>query len=311
MAQVGGDTYDVVATKTSPFDRGCAVEVDVMLNRSFPRLGDDHHGARSASQTLSHRRIDCTVNVDPTNLPKTRSVPRLNADGAQHNRRRRHHRRRVAYVALIGSKVGDKHLRDHVSTMSRRSRRRGGFLRLPLPMFNSSRPAARNKKLGQCPMRSPHARARSGHAFNLFHPKSDVHSVPIGTTIMNQTGDVMGFSTQTTPYPHNVTFAFDDHNRTSLIHSPDPQVAPGWKRFGWGHGSLAHGIAEPVDAAGFLRDEIPAGDITIELGFPKTFFGGSSSPLKSPSPIRHAAARHPLGHQPLAGDLRLLLNRPP
>jgi hypothetical protein len=105
----------------------------------------------------------------------------------------------------------------------------------------------------------------AGRAFNLFHPKHDVHNVPIGTTIMNQTGDAMGFATDANPYPGNITFGFDDHNRTSLIHSPDPQVAPGWKRFGWGHGSLSRGIAEPVDAAGFLRSDPVATDLTLEL----------------------------------------------
>ncbi|WP_205728261.1 hypothetical protein, partial [Bacillus wiedmannii] len=69
----------------------------------------------------------------------------------------------------------------------------------------------------------------AGHAFNLWHPKHDVHNPGIGIEIMNQTGDVMGFATAANPYPGNAGFVFSEHDRTSLIHSPDPQVRPGWK----------------------------------------------------------------------------------
>jgi len=58
---------------------------------------------------------------------------------------------------------------------------------------------------------------------------------------MNQTGDVMGFATSTNPYPGNATFAFSQHDRTSLIHSPDPQVRPGWK------GYAVHRLTYPYD----------------------------------------------------------------
>ena len=85
----------------------------------------------------------------------------------------------------------------------------------------------------------------AGHALNLFHPKHDVHQPPIGTEIMNQTGDVIGFATSANPYPRNAAFVFSGHDRTSLIHSPDPQVRPGWKNFGWGHGSLSAGLPRP------------------------------------------------------------------
>jgi hypothetical protein len=58
---------------------------------------------------------------------------------------------------------------------------------------------------------------------------------------MNQTGDVMSFASEANPYPCNASFAFAEHDRMSLIHSPDPQVRPGWKPFQWGHGSLSAG----------------------------------------------------------------------
>ena len=79
----------------------------------------------------------------------------------------------------------------------------------------------------------------AGHALNLFHPKHDVHVPGIGTEIMNQTGDVIGFATAANPYPGNAAFAFSQHDRTSLIHSPDPQVRPGWKE-------LRLGARQPV-----------------------------------------------------------------
>ena len=58
-------------------------------------------------------------------------------------------------------------------------------------------------------------------------PKHDVHQPPIGTEIMNQTGDVIGFASSANTYPGNASFVFADHDRTSLIHAPDPQVRPG------------------------------------------------------------------------------------
>jgi hypothetical protein len=108
----------------------------------------------------------------------------------------------------------------------------------------------------------------AGHAFNLFHPKQDVHSVPIGTTIMNQTGDVIGFATDASPYPRNAIKGFNDHNLTSLIHSPDPQVKPGWKEFGLGHGSVWSGVAEPVDAIGLDEGGPEAGDLQLKVDLP-------------------------------------------
>jgi hypothetical protein len=128
--------------------------------------------------------------------------------------------------------------------------------------------AARGARLGTVPLAFLRTLVHeAGHAFNLFHPKSDVHRPPIGTTIMNQTGDVITFATTANPYPCNATLGFDSHNRTSLIHSPDPQVKPGWKEFGWGHGQVFAGIAEPVDAFGLRSAEIVPG-LRLDFALP-------------------------------------------
>src|SRR4029453_1730463 len=93
-----------------------------------------------------------------------------------------------------------------------------GFFDSTIPDDPVIQVTAPNKKIGEVPAAFLRTLVHeAGHAFNLFHPKHEVHTVPIGTTIMNQTGDVMQFAGPSNPYPGNITFAFDDHNRTSLI----------------------------------------------------------------------------------------------
>jgi hypothetical protein len=109
----------------------------------------------------------------------------------------------------------------------------------------------------------------AGHAFNLFHPKHDIHMNPVGTTIMDQTGDVLGFATQQNPFPCTATMAFDDHCRTSLIHSPDPQVKPGWKEFGWGHSATFAGVADPADALGLRGSDPTVEGLDLRVEMPR------------------------------------------
>jgi hypothetical protein len=76
VAQIGGDTYDVVATKTSPFYRGCAVEVDVMTDRVFPLSATTIDGtAVSFASIYRTAGLDCAVSVDRPISPKTRNSP--------------------------------------------------------------------------------------------------------------------------------------------------------------------------------------------------------------------------------------------
>lgn len=312
-ARVGGETYDAVLTKTSPHYRGCAVEVDVMMNREFPLAASTVAGTSISFASIYRTAgMDCLVTVDRRDIPEDVELSTIELQTALST-----HRRPVGSTdewrlwLLVGSAQGDLFgLMFDDSDPYREGT--CGFFDPRLPNDPHVAAAARNKKLGEVPEAFLRTLVHeAGHAFNLFHPKHDVHSVPIGTSIMNQTGDVMGFATSTNPYPDNITFAFDDHNRTSLIHSPDPQVAPGWKRFGWGHGSLSNGVSEPVDAMGFLQGGTVASDFELHLALPDVIFRGQfvtaeftvTNTGKRPRTITSAVNLS-------EGDLRLLFKPP-
>ena len=276
IARLGGETYEVIATKTSPFYRGCAIEVDVMTNRSFPLSATTINGTVISFESIYQTAgIDCKVTVDQNNLLDDSDLTSIELQTALTSHRRPNDTPDAWRLwLLIGSSQGNifGKMFDDVEPF-----REGmvGFFDSKLPDFNIVAPDVRNKKIGEVPDAFLRTLVHeAGHAFNLYHPKDDVHAVPIGTSIMNQTGDVMSFATSATPYPNNILFSFDDHNRTSLIHSPDPQVAPGWKRFGWGHGGLSSGIAEPIDAAGLLRNTPFSTDLKFELTIPEIIYRG-------------------------------------
>jgi hypothetical protein len=311
--QVGGETYDAVVTKTSPHYRGCAVEVDVMTNRDFPLVASTVVGTSISFASIYRTAgMDCLVTVDHRDIPEDVDLSTIELQTALST-----HRRPVSTTEewrlwlLVGSAQGDLFgLMFDDSDPYREGT--CGFFDPRLPDDPHVAASARNKKLGEVPEAFLRTLVHeAGHAFNLFHPKHDVHTVPIGSTIMNQTGDVMGFATSTKPYPGNITFAFDDHNRTSLIHSPDPQVAPGWKRFGWGHGSLSSGISEPVDAMGFLQGGTVASDLALHMALPDVIFRGQfvtaeftvTNTGNRPRTITSAVNLS-------EGDLRLLLKPP-
>ncbi|MUV58150.1 hypothetical protein [Halogeometricum sp. CBA1124] len=90
---------------------------------------------------------------------------------------------------------------------------------------------------------------------------------------MNQTSDVIGAASAANPFPDVATFAFHDHNRTSLVHSPDPQVKPRWKRFGYGHGDVGSGPAPPSDLT-YDRDAPESDELVLDLNLPETVFPG-------------------------------------
>lgn len=313
-AQVGGETYDVVATKTSPFYRGCAVEVDAMTNRAFPLSATAADGtAVSFASVYRTAGMDCLVRVDRTDLANDPQLTSIELQTALATNRRATDREVWRLWLLVGSAQGSLFglMFDDVEPFREGT---AGFFDPKFASGPTLSPDAHGKKLGDVPAAFLRTLVHeAGHAFNLFHPKHDVHAVPLGTTIMNQTGDVMGFATADTPYPANITFAFDDHNRTSLIHSPDPQVAPGWKRFGWGHGSLSSGITEPVDAAGLLADgpAAVAEGLMLELHVPDTVFRGQFITAQFVLTNRGTEARRVTAALNLSqGDLRLLVSPP-
>ncbi|MFI5076623.1 MAG: hypothetical protein ACHQRO_04730 [Vicinamibacteria bacterium] len=274
-AQVGAVNYQVVATKTSTLYRGCKVEVDVMTNRAWPLTASTCAGAEMTFSTIyATAGWDCPATISDTDIPEDAQLTTAELHTALATHRSPMSTTGWRLWMLIGSAQGTTF---GVMFDDQAPHREGvvGFYDPTLPNDPLIEVSARGQKLGDVPAAFMRTLVHeAGHAFNLFHPKHDVHTVPIGPTIMNQTGDVMGFATAEQPYPCNAVFRFDDHSRTSLIHSPDPQVAPGGKPFGWGHGGLFGGIAEPTDAAGLMEDTADSTVLTLELKVPETVFRG-------------------------------------
>lgn len=276
-AVIGGRRHSVTATKTSPFYRGCALEVDVFTNRAFPVSGAGCDGiSHTFASVYRAAGLDFVANVNETSIPEDAelTMAELHALLAAHQAAATGSAWRL--WLLIGSRMED----DTFGIMfdsGNPPHREGavGFADPTLPDNPIIEAGARGQALGQVPLAFLRTLVHeAGHAFNLFHPKHDVHSVPVGTTIMNQTGDVMDFSTAANPYPCTATMAFDDHNRTSLIHSPDPQVKPGWKEFGWGHSTTFAGVAEPVDSLGLRGADGTVEGIGFELFVPEQVHRG-------------------------------------
>lgn len=307
-ATIGGTKYSVAATKTSNLYRGCQVEVDVMTGRVFPASATIGSGAvTSFRQIYASGGWDVTVRLDEVNVPEDASLTNAELQTLLAG-----HRGPAPagdpwrLWLLVGSSQGTLFgvMFDEDSVP-----REGavGFADGTLGNGSTIDPSARNRPLDEVP--SAFLRTlvhEAGHALNLFHPKHDVHAPPIGTEIMNQTGDVIGFATVANPYPRNASFAFAQHDLDSLVHSPDPQVRPGWKPFGWGHGSLSSGLPVPVDANGLVNaddDEM----LRLELSLPAQVFVGeyvvAETVLTNTGDIpRQVSTRLNLAE----GDLRLL-----
>lgn len=311
-ATIGGRTYSATATKTSPYYRGCAVEVDVMANRSFPLSATLVNGTvvSFASVYRASAGWDCAVRVDQTAIPTDAHLTDAELHAALSTHRTPATGDAWRFWLLVGSaQTGFGVMFDDIAPF-----REGavGFFDERLPNLAKIAASARNQKLGD--VADAFLRTlihEAGHGFNLYHPKHDIHPNPVGTTIMNQTGDLLQFATPADTFPGNAVFAFDDHCRTSLIHSPDPQVAPGWKKFGWGHGNLSSGVPEPIDADGLTRDAPDDPDLTLELAIPENIFRGEfvtagfvvTNNGDSPRAVTRAINLS-------EGDLRLLMTRP-
>lgn len=260
---IGGTVTNVTASKTSPMYRGCRIEVDAMVNRAFPASATIGSGAAASVRSVyASAGWDVTVVTDEINVPEDAAL--TNAELAT---LMTGHRQAVAgdgwrLWLFVGSAQGGLFgIMFDDDTVPREGA--AGFADVRLGNDSFIAAGARGRPLDEVPAAFLRTLVHeAGHAFNLWHPKHDVHNPGIGTEIMNQTGDVMGFATAANPYPGNASFLFSDHDRTSLIHSPDPQVRPGWKNFGWGHGDLSAGLPAPVDAAGLWGDQ---GDDGLEL----------------------------------------------
>ncbi|MEK6283168.1 MAG: hypothetical protein AABN95_22660 [Acidobacteriota bacterium] len=312
-AQIGGVTYEAVATKTSTLYRGCAVEVDLMTNRAFPMsVTTVDNTAINYASIYRTAGIECALTVDRTNLPEDSDLTTTELQAALSTNRGQPVPNDDTWRLwlFVGSRQGSilGLMFDDIEPFREGT---AGFFDPELGDIPILSESARNKKIGEVPAAFLRTLVHeTGHAFNLFHPKHDVHVVPIGTTVMNQTGDVMSFASETNTFPENITFSFDEHNRTSLIHSPDPQVRPGWKRFGFGHGRLS-GIADPTDAAGFLRDDPSIADLELSIIVPNVVFRGEFITAQFVLTNKGTQPRRVTSAINLSsGDLRLLLKPP-
>ena len=273
-ATIGGKAFNVTATKTSPHHRGCRVEVDVMKDRHWPASA----AACGGSPTLTFSSIyhgagmDFAATVNELDVAEDAEL----TTAELHNLLAGH--QSPAFPGdqswrlwlLVGSRLSDNTFGLMFDEVAPHRQGAVGFADATLPDNPVIEADARGEPLDEVPLAFLRTLVHeAGHAFNLFHPKHDVHTVPVGTEIMNQTGDVIGFSTAANPYPCTATMAFDDHSLTSLIHSPDPQVKPGWKEFGWGHSTTFAGVGEPTDAAGLRGAEDDAPGLQLELELPE------------------------------------------
>ena len=277
-ATIGGTSYTVTATKTSPFYRGCLVEVDVMTNRQWPATATSCDGQQAHTFQGVYRTagMDFRAVVNEVNVPDDTLLTIAELHGLLTTHRSLSPGgENWRLWLLIGSRM-DGTLGIMFDTGNPPHREGAvGFHDPTLANSPAIHAPARGRPLGEVPLAFLRTMVHeAGHAFNLFHPKHDVHAPPVGTTIMNQTGDVIGFATAANPYPCTATMAFDEHNRTSLIHSPDPQVKPGWKEFGWGHSTTFAGIAEPVDADGLRAGAPGVPGLRLELRLPEQVHRG-------------------------------------
>ena len=268
QAMIGGQLHNITATKTSPYYRGCVVEVDLMANRNWP----GNPGGQSFNGTFRGDGLDVRMYINQTNVPEDNSLT-----DAEYNTLMSTHRS-ISSIGntwriwtLVGSKRAGSNTFGLIFDTSGTVQREGCVSYTDATFGNSTdlEPSIRGDRLGDVPL--GHLRTlvhEVGHCLNLFHPKSDDHNPDIGKTIMNQTGDVMDFATAGNLYPNNAEFGFNDHNRDSLIHAPDPQIAPGWKPFGWGHTMPDVGVPVPTDVVGLSDAGSLGEDLSLSLDLP-------------------------------------------
>jgi hypothetical protein len=273
-AVVGGTIYRVTATKTSRYFRGCRVEVDVMADRQWPSSAVACGGQQTLTFTSVYRAagMDFIASVNEIDVPDdpVLTTAELHNLLATHQAAATSGDQTWRLWLLVGSRDQLGNFGVMFDQIAPHRQGAVGFFDPVLPDNPVIEEAARGQTLGDVPLAFLRTLIHeAGHAFNLFHPKHDVHSVPVGTTIMNQTGDVIGFASAANPYPCTATMGFDSHNRTSLIHSPDPQVRPGWKEFGWGHSATFAGVGEPTDATGLQAADAEAPGLRLDLRVPE------------------------------------------
>ena len=108
-----------------------------------------------------------------------------------------------------------------------------------------------------------------GHAFNQQHPP--VEGLASDNSIMSQSGPVKTvIEGAGGTYPDDINFAFNEHNRHHLIHSPDVVVRPGGEDFEFGHSiGFAPEATDNADAVG-VQLRLTASTTHLKLGEPLT-----------------------------------------
>lgn len=268
-AMIGGQRFEVEAVKTSPYYRGCVVEVDIMQNRKLPGTPN----GRSFSGAFREAGLDVRMLVSERDVPEDDSLSHPDAFmiRASELQELMEQRREISTIghswrlwALVGSYLAEDP--NALGMMfDRVAPPREGvatFTDVELPDDPSIDASSRNQRLGDVPLAHLHTLIHEiGHGLNLKHPIEDVHILERGTTFMNPAADLQLLAGG---FPSNATFGFHGHNRTSLIHSPDPQVAPGWKELGWGHSSDAPGVPDARSVTG-LRSPVTNADLQLDL----------------------------------------------
>ncbi|MEU4157394.1 hypothetical protein [Actinoplanes sp. NPDC026670] len=309
--QIGGSGSAVVATKTSEMFRGCHVEVDTMVNRRFPVSATTGSGAVATFQSVyATAGWDLRVSIDEIDLPEDADLTNAELQALLTGHQQPADDELWRLWLLVGS-AQNRLLGIMFDDDTAPRQGAAGFADATLGSGPSIAVAARNQPLNNVPTAFLRTLVHeAGHALNLFHPKHDVHAPAIGTEIMNQTGDVTGFASAGDPYPGNASFFFSEHDRLSLVHAPDPQVRPGWKNFGWGHGSLSAGVPDAVDVAGLATGD---GDeeLALTLGLPAQAYVGEFVTAEVVLTNTGSAARDVTGLLTLAeGDLVFLRTSP-
>lgn len=277
-ATTAGTEFDLTAYKTAPYYRGCLLEVDVMEDREWVGSADrDTRRPLRFTRVYSDIGIEFAVTVDETNIPEERdlTLTEIRQLLDSHHSTVPEESNKWRLWVIVGSEM-KRYSTLGIMFDETEPYREGValFFDPELPDIQRISESARGEKLGETPLAFLRTAVHEiGHGFNLYHPKADEHGVPVGRTIMNQTSDVVGAASASNPFPGVATFAFHDHNETSLVHSPDPQVKPRWKRFGYGHGQVGSGPALPSDLT-YDRDTSENRELELNLSLPETVCPG-------------------------------------
>lgn len=280
VASLDDGVYEAVAYKTSPYYRGCVVEIDVMTNQSWTGEADVP-GSGTVDYNSVYRSVglDFHAVIDERDVPDDWSVtiPELERLFSNHRSDLPFGPDTWHIWLLICSRLGTT---DALGMMfDETPPYREGVAVFADPRLGDDDDVdswAREKHIGDVPLAILRTALHEvGHAFNLYHPRDDAHPVPAGTTLMNQTADLMDRATPTSGFPSNSVLVFHEHNCRSLIHSPDPQVRPGWKPFGYGHGGVGSAPNQGGDLT-FDRSQRRSG-LRLDLTLPDRVYIGEFS----------------------------------